>query len=102
MKYEINYERLKRVFHNYMEENYGLVYESHDFLIRDRDGDLFAIIDNRDGDIFAIIDNRNDHFYFYDTEDDNGLTGFFGDNTYELLLDYLREKFPQLEISGIE
>jgi hypothetical protein len=51
-------------------------------------------------DIFGYILNR--HFYYGDYSTEYVLNELFGNKTNELLLDYLREKFPNIEIEGIE
>ena len=96
MKYTISENRLRKVFINYMESQYDLNYDrnTREFKV------VTPISDGDMVDIFGYILNR--HFYYGDYSTEYVLNELFGNKTNELLLDYLRDKFPNIEIEGIE
>jgi hypothetical protein len=54
----------------------------------------------KDGDIFGYLIDSEFFYGFFSGE--NTLHSMFGDATDELLLNYLRRKFPNVEINGVE
>jgi hypothetical protein len=53
----------------------------------------------KDGDIFGYLIYSEFFYGFFSGE--NTLHSMFGDATDELLLNYLRDRFPDFEIEGI-
>ena len=88
MKYSITENRLNRVFKSYMDFQFDLTY--------DYDINEFT---TKDGDIFGyLIDSEFFYGFFHE---EKSIYPMFGDATDELLLNYLRDRFPELEIEGI-
>lgn len=87
---------MRKVFINYMEYQYDLNYDrnTREFKV------ITPISDGDMVDIFGYILNHN--FYYGDYSTEYVLNELFGNKTNELLLDYLRDKFPNIEIEGIE
>lgn len=90
MKYIIVKSRLYDIFEKYMDSQYGLTYNSKERELRTKRGDIF-------GDLW-----RDNRFYFAHDSDRRSLKSMFDDSMYNLLLNYLRTRFPELEIYGIE
>ena len=90
MKYIILKSRLDDIFEKYMDSQYGLTYNSKEREFRTERGDVF-------GDLW-----RDNRFYFAYDSDRRFLKSMFDNSTYNLLLNYLRTKFSELEIYGIE
>jgi len=88
MKYFITENRLNRVFESFMDFQFDLTY-NYDF-------DEFT---TKDGDIFGYLVDSEFFYGFFSGE--NTLHSMFGDATDELLLNYLRDRFPDFEIEGI-
>ena len=59
------------------------------------------IISLNNGEIFGYILGGG-KFYHYDYSQELFLEGFFGPNMNKLLLDYLNERFPEVNIRSIE
>ena len=91
MRYIITENRLYDIFERYMESTYDLhyYYATREFRVKERLGKIF-------GDLW---ENR---FYYGNSLEENLLKAMFGDATNKLLLIYLRKKFPNVEINGIE
>ena len=89
MKYIISESRLEDIFEKYIDSQYGLVWDKHLKQFNLPNGDLF-------GDIFEK------HFYFEDTTDKSILRSMFGDNVDKLMFDYIRKRFPNVKINGVE
>lgn len=91
MRYIITESRLQDIFDRYMESMYDLHYysEAREFRVKVRWGDIF-------GDLWE------QKFYYAYRSDEELLKSMFGDATNKLLLTYLRKKFPEVRIRGIE
>jgi hypothetical protein len=89
MKYIISESRLEDVFEKYIDSQYGLVWNKRLKQFDLPDGELF-------GDIFEK------HFYFEDSKDVHLLRSMFGDNADKLMFDYIRKRFPNVKITGVE
>ena len=91
MKYIIMESRLEDLFERYMESTYDLKFynATREFRIKERLGRIF-------GDLWE------QRFYYGNSLEENLLKSMFGEGTNKLLLFYLRKKFPNLEIDGIE
>lgn len=91
MKYIINESRLQDIFDRYMESTYDLYYysDTREFRMKERLGRIF-------GDLWE------QRFYYGNSLEENSLKTMFGDGTNKLLLNYLRRKFPEVEIEGVE
>ena len=91
MRYIITESRLQDIFDRYMESTYDLRYysEAREFRDKVRWGDIF-------GDLWE------QRFYYAYRSQEKFLKSMFGDATNKLLLTYLRKKFPDVEIRGIE
>ena len=91
MKYIISESRLQDIFDRYMELTYDLRYYSEDreFRVKERRGYIF-------GDFWE------QRFFYAYLSDEEFLKSMFGEDTNKLLLNYLRKKFPDIEIDGVE
>jgi hypothetical protein len=91
MKYIIKESRLQDIFDRYMESTYDLYYysDTREFRMKERLGRIF-------GDLWE------QRFYYGNNLEENSLKAMFGDATNKLLLNYLRRKFPNVEINGVE
>lgn len=91
MKYIISESRLQYIFDRYMESEHDLRYfpNTRSFIGREMGGNGF-------GQLFA---NR---FFYEKNSEMELLQGMFGKDTNKLLLNYLRNKFPDVKIKGIE
>ena len=89
MEYIISENRLERIFKNYMDSQYDLTYDSKPREFVDKNGEVFGL----------TIQHQ---FYYADYKTAYPLNEMFGELTYELLIHYLRERFPDLKIDGIE
>ena len=91
MRYIITESRLYDIFEKYMESTYDLHYFSftREFRVKEILGNIF-------GDLWE------QRFYYGNSLEENLLKSMFGEGTNKLLLFYLRKKFPNLEIDGIE
>jgi hypothetical protein len=89
MKYIIRESRLEDIFEKYMESNFDLKYNPKTNEFRSSVGDTF-------GD---LIKGR---FYYGSYSMELFLNTMFGDITNDLLDDYLRKKFPDIGIKGVE
>ena len=90
MKYIISESRLQDIFDMYMDTQYGLTYNWKEREFRTERGDIF-------GDLW-----RDNRFYFAYDSDPRLLKSMFDNSMYKLMLNYLRNRFPELEIDGIE
>ena len=89
MKYIISEGRLEDLFEKYMNSNFDLKYNPKTHEFRSRVGESF-------GD---LIKGR---FYYGSYSTEYYLNVMFGDITNDLLDDYLRKKFPDIGIKGVE
>jgi hypothetical protein len=89
MKYIIRESRLEDIFEKYMESNFDLKYNPMTHEFRSRVGDTF-------GDLI------NGRFYYGSYSTELFLNTMFGDITNDLLDDYLRKRFPDIGIKGVE
>ena len=89
MKYIIRESRLEGLFERYMDSYFDLKYNPKTNEFRSRVGDTF-------GD---LIKGR---FYYGSYSMELFLNTMFGDITNDLLDDYLRKKFPDIGIKGVE
>ena len=89
MKYIISEGRLEDLFEKYMNSNFDLKYNPKTHEFRSRVGESF-------GD---LIKGR---FYYGSYSMELFLNTMFGDITNDLLDDYLRKKFPDIGIKGVE
>lgn len=90
MRYIINESRLQDIFDRYMESTYDLKFRPISREYRTGNGIIF-------GDFW-----RDNRFYYGNDLECNSLKAMFGDATNKLLLTYLRKKFPEVGIRGIE
>ncbi len=89
MKYIIRESRLEGLFERYMDSYFDLEYNPMTNEFRSRVGDTF-------GD---LIKGR---FYYGSYSMELFLNTMFGDITNDLLDDYLRKRFPDIGIKGVE
>jgi len=89
MKYIISEGRLEDLFEKYMNSNFDLKYNPKTHEFRSRVGESF-------GD---LIKGR---FYYGSYSTEYYLNVMFGDITNDLLDDYLRKRFPDIGIKGVE
>ena len=89
MKYIISEGRLEDLFEKYMNSNFDLKYNPKTHEFSSRVGESF-------GD---LIKGR---FYYGSYSTEYYLNTMFGDITNDLLDDYLRKKFPDIGIKGVE
>ena len=91
MRYIITESRLQDIFDRYMESTYDLnfYYATREFRVKGWFGKIF-------GDLWE------QRFYYGSSIEENLLKAMFGDATNKLLLNYLRRKFPEVEIEGVE
>ena len=89
MKYIIRESRLEGLFERYMDSYFDLEYNPNTNEFRSRVGDTF-------GD---LIKGR---WYYGSYSMELFLNTMFGDITNDLLDDYLRKKFPDIGIKGVE
>jgi hypothetical protein len=90
MKYIITEDRLNKIFNTYMNLSYeGMKYNhnSREFLLPGRI-------------VFGYLEKN--HFYFADYSIETLLYNMFGENTNELLFQYLRTNFPEVPVFGVE
>jgi len=89
MKYIIRESRLEGLFERYMDSYFDLKYNPMTREFRSRVGDTF-------GDLI------NGRFYYGSYSTELFLNTMFGDITNDLLDDYLRKRFPDIDIRGVE
>jgi len=89
MRYVISESRLERIFNDYMDSQYDLKYDSAPREFVDKNGEVFGL----------TIQHQ---FYYNGYQLEYTLNELFGELTDELLLHYLRERFPDVRIDGIE
>jgi hypothetical protein len=89
MEYTISENRLRNLFVNYMDSQYDLKYDSAPREFVDKNGDVFGL-------------TISHQFYYGDYPTEYSLNEMFGELTDDLLLHYLRERFPDITIDGIE
>jgi hypothetical protein len=87
MKYIIRESMVQNVFKNYMDSQYDLKYNHS----------TREFINVKDGEIFGYILGGG-KFYQSDYSQELFLEGMFGSNMDKLLLNYLIEKFPEVDI----
>jgi hypothetical protein len=89
MRYVISESRLERIFNDYMDSVYDLTYDSKPREFVDKNGEVFGL-------------TVQHQFYYADYPTEYSLNQMFGELTDELLVRYLRERFPGISIDGIE
>jgi hypothetical protein len=89
MKYIISESRLGYIFEKFMDSNFDLKYNPKTKEFRSRVGETF-------GDLI------NGRFYYGSYSKEFFLNNMFGDITNDLLNDYLRKRFPDIDIRGVE
>lgn len=57
---------------------------------------------SNNGEVFGYLMGVSNHFYYVDYPMEYSLNEMFGDITPELLFNYLKKRFPEVEISGVE
>ena len=94
MEYTITENRLQKLFVNYMDSQYDLKYDYDSRVFVGKDGAEFGY----------FFTPKSKHFTYsnYPTDVEYSLTQMFGELTNELLFRYLRERFPDITIGGIE
>ena len=90
MKYVIRESMVRNIFKKYMDSQYELKYNHS----------TREFINVKDGEIFGYILGGGT-FYQYDNSQELFLEGLFGPNIYKLLLNYLIEKFPEVDIRRV-
>jgi hypothetical protein len=98
MKYIIRESRLEDIFEKYMESNFDLKYNPKTNEFRSRVGEKFG--EMYGGETFGDLIKGRFYYGSYSTE--LFLNTMFGDITNDLLDDYLRKKFPDIGIKGVE
>ena len=98
MKYIISEGRLEDLFEKYMNSNFDLKYNPKTREFRSRVGEKFG--EMYDGETFGDLINGRFYYGSYSTE--YFLNTMFGDITNDLLDDYLRKRFPDIDIRGVE
>ena len=96
MRYIISESRLERIFNNFMDSQYDLKFDSSPREFVDKNGEIFGYL------LFNSMKHKSKHFYYEDYKMEYSLNQMFGELTNELLLHYLRERFPGISIDGIE
>jgi len=89
MRYVISESRLERIFNDYMDSVYDLTFDSAPREFVDKNGEVFGL-------------TIQYQFYYADYPTEYTLNEMFGELTNELLVRYLRERFPDTRIDGIE
>jgi hypothetical protein len=89
MKYIISEGRLGNLFEKFMDSTFDLRYNPKTHEFRSRVGESF-------GDLI------NGRFYYGSYSTEYFLNRMFGDITNDLLYDYLRKRFPDIDIRGVE
>jgi hypothetical protein len=91
MRYTISESRLTDIFKNFMDSQYDLEYhhKTREFI-------------DKDGEIFGYIMGVGHQFYYSDYSTEYSLNEMFGDITPEILFNYLKKRFPEVDISGVE
>jgi hypothetical protein len=89
MRYVISESRLERIFNDYMDSVYDLTFDSAPREFVDKNGEVFGL-------------TIQYQFYYADYATEYTLNEMFGELTNELLVRYLRERFPDVRIDGIE
>ena len=89
MEYIISESRLEKIFKNFMDSQYDLTYDRAPREFVDKNGEIFGL-------------TMQHQFYYVDFPTEYTLSQMFGEHTYELLIHYLRERFPDVRIDGIE
>ena len=91
MRYVITESRLYDIFEKYMDSQYDLKYNptTREFRVKEKLGKIFGWL-------------WEQRFYYGNNLEENLLKAMFGDGTNKLLLNYLRRKFPEVEIEGVE
>jgi hypothetical protein len=89
MEYTISENRLRNLFVNYMDTQYELEYDAGPREFTDKNSEVFGY----------LIQNQ---FYYGFIQTEYSLNELFGELTNELLFHYLRERFPDVIIDGIE
>jgi hypothetical protein len=92
MEYTISENRLRKVFVNYMDSLYNLKYDSNTREFMDKNGEVFGY----------LLTIKSKQFYYGEYSTEYFLNEMFGELTNELLLHYLRERFPDITINGVE
>lgn len=90
MEYTISEERLRKVFVNYMDSMYDLKNDTERQSFVDKYGEPFGYL------------TIHDQFNFWTINIENTMLSLFGKMTYELLFHYLKERFPDVKIDGVE
>ena len=94
MKYIITEDRLQNVFRRFVNDILGgITYNptTREFVFND-------------GEVFGYVLSRNDlrHFFYGDYNIENFFDQAFGDKTNGLLLKFLNDNFPELNIKTID
>ena len=93
MRYVITESRLNRVFGDYMDSQFDLYYDGSREEFITKDEEIFGYMMGDMGDQF---------FYYGDYSTHDSLNSLFGRITDDLLLNYLRGRFPEIEIDGVD
>lgn len=93
MEYTISENRLQILFVNYMDSQYDLKYKENTREFISKGGEIFG---------YLLGNFTHPHFYYSDYPTEYSLTEMFGRLTNELLFHYLRERFPDVRIDGID
>ena len=96
MEYTISENRLRNLFVNFMDSQYDLSYDKSTREFVGKDGEIFGYL------LFNSMEYKSKNFYYGDYKTEYSLNEMFGELTNELLLYYLRERFPDVNIDGIE
>ncbi len=98
MKYTIDQDRLQKVFNRYMDEQINIGYDEteREFYYKENTEEVFGYTGS-----FSRNINK---FYYTDDEVRSKIEGLFGGITTssELLINYLNQKFPELNINSID
>lgn len=101
MKYIITEDRLSNIFKSYMDSTYGLSYDEKD---NDTMGGIrYQYVRDKRGNIVGpvIKTRKGSQFFLSDEKMFESMQGMFGEQTYDLFLNYLKHKLPTLEIEDL-
>ena len=85
-----------------MDSQYDLRYDKSTREFVGKDGEIFGYLLIFRRFNFNSMEYKSKNFYYGDYKTEYSLNEMFGELTNELLLNYFRERFPDITIDGIE